>query len=238
MGFPMPLLRPMLNLIWPHRCFLCQQTVPDTEPLSFCPVCISELVTEPTPTCPRCASRVGPHGGCTRCAKESFRFASATRLGEYDGVLRELLLRCKNAGQEGVAEHLGRLFARVRLLDKTTLAPQAVIPVPLHWTRRLTRQYNQAEAMAAGIAHELKLPLITNALIRHRRTPRLADQSKTERQEIMKEAFRGRKTRKLNGMRVLLVDDILTTGATANAASVAILGAGAAQVDLAVLAHR
>ena len=233
---------PILNLFWPHRCFLCAQPVPDTEPLSFCPACISSLVHEPTPTCPRCASRVGPFGvneqGCPRCQKESYRFASATRLGEYDGVLRDAILRCKQAGQEGVAEHLGRLFARIRLKEKTTLAPQAVIPVPLHWSRRLVRQYNQAEAIACGVARELGLPVISNAVSRYRRTPRLADQSPTERRSLMKTAFRSRKTPKLYGLRVLLVDDVLTTGATASAVSKAILEAGAAQVDLAILAHR
>ena len=238
----MSLFQPVLNLFWPHRCYLCQLTVPDTEPLSFCSSCISLLVHEPTPTCPRCATRVGPHAinpdGCPRCRKETYRFASATRLGEYDGVLRDAVLRCKQAGQEGLAEHLGRLFARTRLKDKTTLAPQAVIPVPLHWSRRLLRQYNQAEAMARGVARELDVPIITGAVVRNRRTPRLADQSKSERLTLMKTAFRPRKTPRLQGLRVLLVDDVLTTGATASAVSQAILAAGAAQVDLAILAHR
>jgi ComF family protein len=236
------LLRPVLNLFWPHRCYLCQLSVPDTEPLSFCAACISLLVHEATPTCPRCSSRVGPHGaseqGCSRCRNEIYRFASATRLGEYDGVLRDVILRCKQSGQEGLAEHLGRLFARVRLKDKTTLAPQAVIPVPLHWSRRLVRQYNQAEAMARGVAGELGVPVITGAVVRNRRTPRLADQSPTERRSLMKSAFRPRMTSKLKGLRVLLVDDVMTTGATASAVSAAILASGAAQVDLAILAHR
>jgi ComF family protein len=239
---PVSLVRPVLNLFWPHRCYLCQLFVPDTEPLSFCTACVSLLTNEPTLTCPRCATRVGPYAinpdGCPRCVKETYRFDSATRLGEYDGVLRDAVLRCKQAGQEGLAEHLGRLFARVRLKDKTTLAPQAVVPVPLHWSRRLIRQYNQAEAMAHGVARELGIPVITGAVVRHRRTPRLADQSPTERRVLMKTAFRPGKTTKLQGLRVLLVDDVLTTGATASAVSTAILAAGAAQVDLAILAHR
>ncbi len=234
----MSFLRPVLNLFWPHRCFICQQSVPDGEPLSFCSACISLLVHEPTTTCLRCTSPVGPYGDCSRCRGETFRFASAIRLGGYDGVLRDAILRCKQSGQEGLAEQLGRLFARSRLKDKTTLTPQAVIPIPLHWSRRLLRQHNQAESMARGLAAELGLPVFTGVVVRQRRTPRLADQSPTERRSLMKNAFRARKTPRLQGMRVLLVDDILTTGATANAASEVILSAGAAQVDLAILAHR
>jgi len=104
-----------------------------------------------------------------------------------------------------------------------------VVPVPLHWWRELQRGYNQSEALAGGLARHLGLP-VRKPLRRALATHRLAAMGSTERREVMRSAFRVRHYARLSGRTVLLVDDVLTTGATCGAAARALKQAGAARV--------
>jgi ComF family protein len=119
----------------------------------------------------------------------------------------------------------------------TAHRPEVVVPVPLHWLRRWGRGYNQSEAVARALADRLGLPCRT-WLVRTRPTPTQRAQSAAARWENVRGAFRARRGAALQGTRVLLVDDVLTTGATGDAAATALRQAGAAQVVLAVLARR
>jgi ComF family protein len=111
-----------------------------------------------------------------------------------------------------------------------------VVPVPLHWRRRLSRGYNQAEALAVGMARTLSLR-VRSVLRRVVPTPKLAMTGRTERAKIMKQAFQARSVPGLKGRTILLVDDILTTGATTGAASRALKRAGASRVVVVVVAR-
>lgn len=230
----------LLELVWPSACLVCDVPTPPGEPL--CPDCDAKLTTDPGEKCPRCATDVGPFTdlslGCPRCRNAGLHFAGATRLGLYAGALRDAVLRMKDQSGELLAGHLGERFARVRQGELSRDHPQIVVPVPLHWRRRWGRGYNQAEEVARGLARGLALPCWPRCLARTRPTPSQATQSPTERRANLKGAFRARPSHPVRGLRVLLVDDVLTTGATADAASVALLEAGAAQVHLAALAHR
>lgn len=238
-----PFLRQVLyavsDLLWPRRCYLCGgQFSEDPNPDCFCPACLSALTTDPHQTCPRCASTVGPHtdttDGCPRCRTEKFPFDAAVRLGPYDGVLRDGILRAKDS--EGVAETLGRVWGQSRREQLLTLSMNAIVPIPLHWRRRWSRGFNQSEAVARGLATVLGWPLLAFAVRRTRATPKQVGVSRAERLRNVDGAFAP--ARLLTGLRVLLVDDVLTTGATASAACRAIRKAGAAQVTVGVLAHR
>ena len=100
------------ELVWPRDCLLCGAAMPaGPSPVSLCPDCKTALGTDPFSTCTRCASSIGPHVpsavGCARCEKEKYHFASAQRLGVYDGRLRDAVLKIKNPQQEALAETLG-----------------------------------------------------------------------------------------------------------------------------------
>jgi ComF family protein len=230
------------DLVWPRRCWLCERNVGgDALTGSLCGPCRADLAEDPSPTCPRCAGTVGPYadltGGCPQCRGVPFRFDAAVRLGSYDGLLRQAVLRLKHAPGEPLAEELGGLLAEARRELLCAHKPDAIVPVPLYWWGRLRRGYNQSEAVARGVAVRLGVPCQPGWLVRTRATSQ-REQSAAARWENVRGAFRVRRGLRVPGARVLLIDDVLTTGATADAAAAALRQAGAAQVVVAILAGR
>lgn len=229
------------DLFWPRRCHLCGVSLSEEPtPDCFCPACLAALTTDPHDTCPRCAATVGPYtdtsDGCPACREAKFPFDAAVRLGPYDGRLREAILRAKQPGGEGIAETLGRVWATARRDELLTLRVDVIVPVPLHWRRRWGRGFNPAGAVARGVADILRLPLRPFAVRRVRPTPKQTGMSRAARLRNVSEAFAP--LHPLPNARILLVDDVLTTGATATAVSRTLFAAGAAQVTVAVLARR
>lgn len=226
---------------WPRACYLCNGRVSDDRSFSVCGECEQKLTNDPHAACSRCSSTIGPHtdtsAGCVRCRASSFRFAGVTRLGPYDGLLREAVLKIKQPGGDGLAETLGRVFGLARGLLTQTVA-DVVIPVPLHWRRGWERKHNQADGIARGMAAVLRLPVWRRVLWRVTHSAGQPASSREQRWANAAGAFRVAPWGRLTGVRVLLVDDVLTTGATADAAADALRKAGAAQVHVAVLAHR
>jgi len=229
-----------VQILYPGNCHLCGTLLaPDV--VSFCPSCRTGLTADPLPACPHCAGTVGPYvqlsDGCVSCHKESFAFETAVRLGPYEGVLREAVLRLKQHRREGLAELLGELWAHHASERFHSLAADVIVPVPLHRWRRWRRGYNQSEALARGIANRLKIPCHPSWLRRLRNTPDQTLQSPGGRRENVRGAFRAKRRAPLKGMRILLVDDVMTTGSTAHEAARALRAAGAAPVMVAVLAR-
>src|SRR5262249_6786305 len=151
----------LLQLLYPAVCNVCGDSL-QSEQRHFCPDCKAALTSDPQATCPRCASSVGPHvnleGGCSRCRDIALHFDQALRLGPYDGLLREQVLRLKNWTGDWLAENIGELWAEQREVQLREVSANVVIPVPLYWLRRLNRGYNQSEALAHALARRLKLP--------------------------------------------------------------------------------
>jgi ComF family protein len=232
------------DLIFPWSCVLCEADVPGLRG-PFCPRCRAELLaaSDPAahPACPRCALPVGPfadlHRGCSKCRGHSLGFDAALALGTYEGPLRDLCLRLKHEQNAWLAPWLCDLLAEARRAELARLPGDAwVVPVPLHWWRRLGRGYNQAEALAGGLGRRLGLR-VHRPLKRVRSTDRLADKGVTERMGAMRGAFQSRRDPGLRGRTVLLVDDILTTGATSGEAARALKKAGVRRIVAAVLAR-
>jgi ComF family protein len=176
-------------------------------------------------------------GRCVACREEPFGFEEALRLGPYDGVLREAILRLKWHTGEGLAELLGEVWAERDAARFRAVGAEVVVPVPLHWRRRWQRGYNQSHSVAWGLSHRLALPYHPACLRRLRNTPSQTQQTPAGRKENVRGAFGARRGPHLAGRRVLLVDDVMTTGATASEAARALRTAGAARVAVAVLAR-
>lgn len=236
----------LLDLVYPPSCVLCgvcplepHPELPNPPCSYFCRHCLPTLLQEPCQTCPRCAATIGPYAlvedGCSHCRSEAFAFDSACRLGRYEGDLRSLVLRIKHRSGEGIAELIGELFALAAQERLANYQAELIVPVPLHWTRRWTRGFNQSEALARGMAQRLKLPVVSSCIRRIRRTLPQASLSAERRRENVKGAFAAISSPILAGRTVLLVDEVMTTGATVQEAAKALRTGGASRVVIAVL---
>ncbi|HEV8061335.1 MAG TPA: ComF family protein [Gemmataceae bacterium] len=241
----LPVLRTLgeglLQLVYPAVCHIC------LDPLSsscqrFCAKCESALKKDPFPACWRCGSTVGPHeevaDGCARCRKTSFHFSRVYRLGPYEGLLREVVLRMKSQAGESLASAMGELFAKRLEPALADAKLDGVVAIPLHWRRRTARGYNQSEVIARSMAHKLRVPFLSNSLVRLRYTPQQVGLSAAERRANVLGAFSVRRAGSMLGKRVLLMDDVMTTNSTASEAAGALRKAGVAEVLVGVLAHR
>jgi ComF family protein len=132
---------------------------------------------------------------------------------------------------------MGELLANARVEQIATLAPDCVLPIPMHWTRRMWRGANSPETIAEQLGRRLGVPVASHLLARRRRTAPQASLSPRRRAANVRGAFHVRQHADLPGARLLLVDDIMTTGATVNEAAKTLCRAGAAVVAIAVLAR-
>lgn len=235
------LVRSLRDLVFPPICLMCNSII-EREGEHFCSNCTAALTNDPHLTCPRCCSSIGEFAdvskGCPRCRDDRFQFESSFRLGLYDGLLREAVLRIKSSPGEMMADCLGHLWVRHAEARFRAVGAHVVIPVPLHWWRKWRRGFNQSEALAEAIARHLNLPCHPRWLKRIRDTPHQMGLGAVERRTNMRGAFKATRNADLKGLSVLLVDDVLTTGSTASEAARALRDAGATRVVVAVIAHR
>jgi len=230
-----------LNVLYPPHCAYCRaalESLPDD--LALCLACRELLRSDDRPACLRCGSTL-PEGSaarptCPRCPRPAFAFKNVIRLGPYTGALRAAVLRMKQPPEEPLAAALGRWFAECRGPALRSLGAEMIVAVPMHWRRRIWRGTNSAEVLAERLAQALALP-VWQPLLRSRFTPPQGPLSASERQENLRQAFSISRASLVRGKHVLLVDDILTTGATCRSATQALRRAGVAQVSVAVLAR-
>jgi ComF family protein len=170
------------------------------------------------------------NGRCALCRSGLRGFDAAYSFGAYEGVLRELIHLYKYGRVKTLAWPLSGLLAQALPRDE---AFDATVPVPLYWRRRLQRGFNQAELLARGLSRRTGIP-VARALSRLRPTPAQAGLSNSARRQNVSQAFRARG---VQGKRILLIDDVMTTGATAASCAAALKQAGARRVSLLTVAR-
>lgn len=173
------------------------------------------------------------HGLCSACRESLANFDTAYSFGGYEGPLRSLIHLFKYSKVETLAAPLSRLLIRSLPLDQQF---DAVLPMPMHWRKRWERGFNQAELLAKPIAKRYGLRLSTN-LRRVRYTNAQAGLTETQRRDNLKGSFSVRRPAGIRDKRVLLVDDVFTTGATLRAASAALKQAGVRHITALTLAR-
>jgi ComF family protein len=172
-------------------------------------------------------------GVCPLCRSGLLGFDRASSFGFYDGALRSLIHLFKYSGMRPLAGRLSGLLERALPIDDHY---DFIVPVPLHWRRRWRRGFNQAELLARGVAKHRGIPLV-NALRRGKATMDQAALTSAGRRRNVVGAFKPRRGIEIQGKRILLIDDVFTTGATASACALALKRAGAASVSLLTLAR-
>jgi len=231
------------QLILPAHCAACGTPVPPDGRWPLCEACARDLAALIQASyCPVCGRRAGPHtagpDGCAFCRRYPVPFDAAVRAGTYEGPLKTLILRCKYEGRAGLAQVLGRLLAeRLALADWADRVTR-VVPVPLHWSRRVRRGFNQARVMAEELVRAVpgRRRVDRRTLRRTRATPHQTGIPARSRRRNVRGAFRAQRGADLGGRSILLVDDVMTSGTTVAECTRVLKRAGAAEVYLAVAA--
>lgn len=229
------------DLIFPPLCAFCDADVEERRGNArLCEACAAKLSAPPAHRCPKCAAKVAEtfqDGDCPWCRGYDLRFDRTFTLGAYDGLLRDAVLRTKRLGREALTAALVDSFWDCHGAALTDGRLDVVVPVPMHWIRRLRRGHNGPELAATLVAKRLRVGDRPGGLKRCRITKPQAGLSVPQRRENLHNAFEVRRPSQISGKRVLLVDDILTSGATCSEAARTLKRAGAVEVVVAVFAR-
>ena len=244
-GMTRQVARAVLDFVYPPRCLLCDDDMNSSmnatgSHLTFCTDCHAKLCPTAGNECRRCGAPLGPYtlsdDGCPVCIREHFAFDEVIRLGLYRDELRTACLMAKTPAGALLGQALTDLLVEVKGSALASHSFDAIVPVPEHWLKRIVRPQYAAETISRELSRRLKVRLATGILAKQRWTPKQARSSPGERRQQQRGAFCTSKRISLRGQTVLLVDDILTTGATADEAARMLKRAGAKRVVVAVLA--
>ena len=244
------IVAPAIERLLPAACPACKEPLPGINRAGLCAACWESIRPVESPLCPRCGiSATSPFPGvrvedrpCGRCLRRPPAFDGARCALVFEGAVRTLLHLFKFDDRRDLARPLSRALL-------SALPPgepvDLVAAVPLHWTRHLARGYNQAALLARRIARARRVPFASGLLVKRRRTPDQFRLDAASRRRNVQGVFAVRRcwsrrrggTKPLAGRCVLLVDDVLTTGATAEACARALKAAGAARVFVIAVAR-
>jgi ComF family protein len=234
----MQALAPVVDLVFPPRCPLCGEGL--TAQPGLCAACWNELVIPGEPACALCqrpfGDSVSAASVCAPCLAAPPRHDGVAAGTLYNDTSRRLVLAFKHGGRIALAPMLARLIsARLPFVDGEWL----VVPVPLHRWRLWRRGFNQAALLGREIARQRGAELVVDALHRRKATPVLGGLGRKARSRALAGAIAVelRRQTKVSGRKIVLVDDVLTSGATSDACVSALKRAGAEKVVIACFAR-
>jgi len=245
--------RGALGLVFPQACISCGQEMGagDSMPLDapFCQECFAELRSNVRSQCARCAAPlpmsvvqsqdIGAETPkqCAHCSDRRYWFHRAIAAGTYTGQLRKLVLRMKRAEQNSASLAMGRFVWHCCGDQLAAARPDVIVPIPMHWRRHLHHGTNSAALLAEVLSRRLGAPRGNSLLRRNRNTAPQFTLSPPQRRANVRGCFVARGRRRLENAHVLLVDDIMTSGATCNEAARVLRKAGARRVTIVVAAR-
>lgn len=238
-GAPRLIARAVLDLLLPHQCLSCNEMV--GEQGALCSECWGRITFPSAPYCDICALPfeidVGEGSICGACARQTPDFDRARSAMIYNDASRRLVLGFKHGDRTEAAPAFGRWMMRSG--SELIASSDIIVPVPLHWTRLFARKFNQAALLAHEISSASGVPVIPDLLIRQKRTPPQGKLSTAARRRNLQGAIAIKPNRVsfLREKSVLLVDDVLTTGATVSACARVLRRAGALNINVLTLAR-
>ncbi len=229
----------LLNWIYPPKCILCGELLPLQKPeRDLCINCIADFPWMKPPVCKRCGKSIESNQAyCISCQKKISYFDRGFCVFHY-GVVKRAIAELKYQGYKQNADILGCIMAEymkrffTEYIDKIDF----MIPVPMFAKKQKARGFNQAELLAKAIHQQIDIPILQNICIRIRNTIPQNGLSPAQRIENLKEAFALTQPEAVNRKRILLIDDIFTTGTTINQCAITLKRAGADTVYFLALA--
>lgn len=227
----------LFHSFFPNICLLCKEK--KSSSCSLCDECKSKIPEIKEPFCPACG---GENDGifeiCPKCLKEEQRpWHIAVSVANYKSPIADMIKDLKYNSKTYYAKTLGLLAAEI--WGKNNISVDCVCPIPMHWTRRFLRGYNQSELVAKVFSEKTGIPF-SNLLKRIRKTPKQANLSREERKKNLKGAFKivESERAKIKTGSILLLDDVLTTGSTLESACLTLLESGACgKINILVIAR-
>ncbi len=236
-GFVKTLFRDVVDLLYPTTCAACEIFVDDAGPL--CVDCLAKLQKqEGEAACRYCAMPLAQHGDpCPYCeGKGEPNFERIVRLGIYADPIRHLIYRMKYHGRWSLGEFLAERLLLQEPVKELLHETDVLLPVPLHRLRQISRGYNQADVVARRLKKRTDVPIV-RPVIRIRNTAaQIRVGSRTKREENLRQAFGLVDGKSIEGRHVVLIDDIMTTGATLQSVARTIKPAKPASISAIVLA--
>ena len=233
------MLRALRKAIYPSRCICCGDLVEDE--FGLCGRCWKETPVIDGLVCDQCGAPLPGESDvtvrCDNCLKIARPWARGRAALLYEENGRKFVLGFKNGQRHDLAIPCARWMVRA---GKPLVSPDMLAtPMPLHWSRLLRRRFNQSARLGERIARELQIGWLPDALIRGKSTQKLDGLNREERFRTLSEAIQPSKKRQsqIAGRKVLLIDDVMTTGASLGAATDALLAGGAKEVYVLVLAR-
>lgn len=230
----------LLDLALPPRCHVCRQTMTGTDPLHICPGCLEALPFITSPLCTVCGipfNGAGEDHPCGDCLTDPPPFHAARAALRYDTACRDLIHAFKYDGRSHLRRPLGLLAARSLAPFAAGFGADLLVPVPLHTTRLRSRGFNQAVLLAEILSHEWQTPLNRQAMVRTRRTTPQMELDRNQRLHNLHGAFNVTDLRAVAGKRIMVVDDVFTTGSTLAECAKVLKSAGATDVAAVTVAH-
>lgn len=234
------MLQILLDMIYPVRCPICGEIVLP-KGRKICKTCQEKLIYVEEPRCKRCSKPVEyeEQEYCGDCQRKQYHFDKGFAVWIYDDLMKHSIANFKYHGRKEYAKFYIQEVVRLYQGQIKAFAPDVLVPVPLHRSKYRERGYNQAELLAKGIGRELEIPVIPRLLIRNKKTLPQKKLSDKERLRNLIDAFRWNEkvARRFPGRikKVMLVDDIYTTGSTMEACSRVLNRAGVDQIYFMVL---
>jgi len=231
----------LLDLLFPDECRICEQPLHEISRIPVCLYCLKQpQALDAEFFCRTCRTPflnrypLDETGQCSLCRLGLNGFDDVYSAGAYEGNLRKLIHLFKFEGVRPLARPLGNFLAQVLPREQRF---DAIVPMPLHWRRRWQRGFNQSELLAREISRRWNVPL-RSPVRRKKATVPQAGLTSAQRRKNVQGAFEVKRGPRLDGLSILLIDDVLTTGATASACARALKRGGAARVSLLTLARR
>ena len=229
------------SLLFPPRCACCDAELYEKNGHFLCVDCLARLGPATWHGCRRCGGQVLDCGfapqRCVSCRDAPLKFDGAIVLGSYHAGLGDAVLRMKRPSHDALSAAMGRLLAERRREQLLEQQADLIVPVPMFWRRRLVQGVNSADILARCLAKSLGIPVRRDVLVRCRNTLPQANLSPLRRFENVRGAFRVRRPEVVRDTHVMLVDDVLTTGATCSEAAMTLKQSGVAHVTVAVVAR-